>query len=88
MLLCCRICDQTDQEILDLEKRQRDTNREFNNLTRELMFTKNPVDLRILSDKIIGLRVRWQGVCLYVMSSAKKWLIELQILQALVRCRD
>ncbi|KAL4227293.1 hypothetical protein ACF0H5_012739 [Mactra antiquata] len=51
-----RICDQTDQEILDLEKKQRDTNREFNSLTRELMFTKNPVDLRILSDKIVGLR--------------------------------
>ena len=56
-LLFSRICEQTDQEILDLEKRQVVTNREFNNLTKELMFTKNPVDLRILSDKIIGLRV-------------------------------
>ncbi|XP_053405704.1 protein FAM227B-like isoform X2 [Mercenaria mercenaria] len=51
-----KICDQTDQEILELEKKQRDTNKEFNSLTKELMFTKNPVDLRILSDKIIGLR--------------------------------
>ena len=57
LLSADRICDQTDQEILELEKKQRDTNREFNNLTRELMFTKNPVDLRILSDKILGLRV-------------------------------
>jgi len=56
-LLFSRICEQTDQEILDLEKRQVVTNREFNHLTKELMFTKNPVDLRILSDKIIGLRV-------------------------------
>ena len=47
---------------MDLERKQRDINREFNNLTRELMFTKNPVDLKILSDKILGLRVRSQNV--------------------------
>lgn len=51
-----KICEQTDQEIMELERKQRDINREFNNLTRELMFTKNPVDLKILSDKILGLR--------------------------------
>lgn len=51
-----RICEQTDQEIMELERKQRDINKEFNNLTRELMFTKNPVDLKILSDKILGLR--------------------------------
>ncbi|XP_052791484.1 protein FAM227B-like isoform X2 [Mya arenaria] len=51
-----RICDETDAEIYELERRQATTNREFNKLTKELMFTKNPVDLKILSDKIIGLR--------------------------------
>ncbi|KAH3828250.1 hypothetical protein DPMN_130203 [Dreissena polymorpha] len=51
-----RICEQTDQEILELEKKQIAANREFNALTKELLFTKNPADLRILSDKIIGLR--------------------------------
>ena len=53
----CRICDETDAELMELERRQAAANREFHALTKELMFTRNPVDLRILSDKIIGLRV-------------------------------
>ncbi|KAK3604732.1 hypothetical protein CHS0354_017837 [Potamilus streckersoni] len=53
-----KICEQTDQDIIDLEKRQININREFNALTKELAFTKNPVDLKILSDRVIGIKDR------------------------------
>lgn len=51
-----KICDQTHQEIMELERKQRDTNREINRLKRELMLTKDPYHLKILSERILGLR--------------------------------
>ncbi|KAJ8304805.1 hypothetical protein KUTeg_018388 [Tegillarca granosa] len=42
-----KICEQTNTEIRELERKQRDTNREINRLTRELIFNKNPLDLKI-----------------------------------------
>lgn len=50
-----KICDETDQEIYELKRKQRESNLEFNKLSKELMITKNPLDLKILSDKIIEL---------------------------------
>lgn len=52
-----RICEETDQEIYELKRRQRESNIEFNKLSKELMMTKNPLDLKILSDKILELYV-------------------------------
>ncbi|XP_021368630.1 protein FAM227B-like isoform X2 [Mizuhopecten yessoensis] len=51
-----KICDQTHQEIMELERKQRDSNREINDLKRELMLTKDPYHLKILSERILGLR--------------------------------
>lgn len=53
-----KICDETDQEIYELKRKQRESNLEFNKLSKELMITKNPLDLKILSDKIIELYER------------------------------
>ncbi|XP_071167030.1 protein FAM227B-like isoform X13 [Mytilus edulis] len=50
-----KICEETDQEIYELKRRQRESNMEFNKLSKELMMTKNPLDLKILSDKILEL---------------------------------
>ncbi|XP_063432056.1 protein FAM227B-like isoform X6 [Mytilus trossulus] len=50
-----KICEETDQEIYELKRRQRESNIEFNKLSKELMMTKNPLDLKILSDKILEL---------------------------------
>lgn len=50
-----KICEETDQEIYELKRRQRESNIEFNKLSKELMMTKNPLDLKILSDKILDL---------------------------------
>ena len=55
--LVYRMCEETDQEIYELKRKQRESNMEFNRLSKELMLTKNPLDLKILSDKIIELYV-------------------------------
>ena len=56
-LLVYRMCEETDQDIYELKRKQRESNMEFNRLSKELMLTKNPLDLKILSDKIIELYV-------------------------------
>lgn len=53
-----KMCEETDQEIYELKRKQRESNMEFNRLSKELMLTKNPLDLKILSDKIIELYER------------------------------
>ncbi|XP_064619061.1 protein FAM227B-like [Lineus longissimus] len=53
-----RICDQTNQEILRIERKKIDTNREIDALQKEILFNRNPVDLKIMSEKILEMRER------------------------------
>lgn len=43
---------------MELEKQKRETNREIDKLQRELLFTKNSVELKILSEKIMEIKVQ------------------------------
>lgn len=54
----CRICDQTHKDIMDIERKRIKTNREISNITRELMMTKNPLDIKILSERVMAIKVR------------------------------
>ncbi|KAK3097473.1 hypothetical protein FSP39_009958 [Pinctada imbricata] len=51
-----RICEQTQKDIMEIERKRIETNREINNITKELMMTRNPLDLKILSERIIAIR--------------------------------
>ncbi|XP_064608958.1 protein FAM227B-like [Liolophura sinensis] len=53
-----KICEHTDRQIMELEKQKRETNREIDKLQRELLFTKNSVELKILSEKIMEIKDR------------------------------
>ncbi|XP_062596033.1 protein FAM227B-like [Saccostrea cucullata] len=51
-----KICDQTHKDIAEIERKRIKTNREISNITRELMMTKNPLDIKILSERIMAIR--------------------------------
>ncbi|XP_061167300.1 protein FAM227B-like isoform X2 [Saccostrea echinata] len=51
-----KICDQTHKDIVEIERKRIKTNREISNITRELMMTKNPLDIKILSERIMAIR--------------------------------
>ncbi|XP_046358597.2 protein FAM227B-like [Haliotis rufescens] len=53
-----RICEETNNEIYELERKKRDMNREIDSLQKELLFTRNPLDLKILSERIMELKDR------------------------------
>lgn len=43
---------------MDIERKRIKTNREISNITRELMMTKNPLDIKILSERVMAIKVR------------------------------
>lgn len=51
-----KICDQTHKDIMDIERKRIKTNREISNITRELMMTKNPLDIKILSERVMAIK--------------------------------
>lgn len=42
---------------MDIERKRIKTNREISNITRELMMTKNPLDIKILSERVMAIKV-------------------------------
>lgn len=59
-----KICDQTHKDIMDIERKRIKTNREISNITRELMMTKNPLDIKILSERVMAIKDRDQEMSL------------------------
>ena len=53
----CRICDMTNQEIAKIERQQREMNQNISRLQKELMFCKNSMEVKILSESILDKRV-------------------------------
>nr|XP_022332161.1 protein FAM227B-like isoform X2 [Crassostrea virginica] len=51
-----KICDQTHKDIMEIERKRIKTNREISNITRELMMTRNPLDIKILSERIMAIK--------------------------------
>ncbi|XP_056022430.1 protein FAM227B-like isoform X3 [Ostrea edulis] len=51
-----KICDQTHKDIVEIERKRIKTNREISNITRELMMTKNPLDIKILTERIMAIK--------------------------------
>ena len=58
------MCEQTSQEIAKIERSQRDLNAEIDRLKRDLSTLKNPVDVKILSERILDKRV--SAHCSYI----------------------
>ena len=47
----------TNTEIAKIERHQRDINKEINKLQKELLFCKNSLEVKIMSDRIFDKRV-------------------------------
>ena len=52
-----RVCDMTAQEIMRIEKNQRKTNRKIAQLQKELMFCKNSLEVKVMSERLLGKQV-------------------------------
>ncbi len=51
----------TNNEIAKIERHQRDINKEINKLQKELLFCKNSLEVKIMSDRIFDKRVSFQS---------------------------
>ncbi len=55
----------TNNEIAKIERHQRDINKEINKLQKELLFCKNSLEVKIMSDRIFDKRVSFQSYNFY-----------------------
>ncbi|CAH1797810.1 unnamed protein product [Owenia fusiformis] len=53
-----KICDVTHQEIMKVEKKRRETNREIDRLRKEVLLVRSNLELKILSEKILDKKDR------------------------------
>ncbi|XP_050401036.1 protein FAM227B, partial [Patella vulgata] len=67
-----KICDETNQGIIDLERRKVEMNKEIDALQKELLFTRNPHDLKILCEKIAALREKSKELPMTVDSKSSE----------------
>ena len=55
------MCEETSQEILKIEKQQRDTNRKIAKLQAKLSSCKNSMEVKVMSERILAAHVSTRG---------------------------
>lgn len=52
-----RVCEDTNQEILKIERQQRQANRKIEKLQKQLLQCKNSMEVKIMSERILDRQV-------------------------------